>query len=77
MRLPHIVIDHCFVVTPAAIAGVTSVKHPTVIDGMRPKVRFATDSPLEEDGFELAVPPRRERLWQTLQASIGVSDLNL
>ena len=21
------------------------------------------DSPLEEDGFELAVPPRRERLW--------------
>src|SRR5580704_11542521 len=27
------------------------------------KVRFAHDSPLEEDGFELAVPPRRERLW--------------
>jgi CheY-like chemotaxis protein len=25
--------------------------------------RFVTDSPLEEDGFELAVPPRRERLW--------------
>jgi len=23
-----------------------------------------TDSPLEEDGFELAVPPRRERLWE-------------
>src|SRR4029077_9139170 len=22
-----------------------------------------TDSPVEEDGFELAVPPRRERLW--------------
>jgi hypothetical protein len=28
-----------------------------------PKVRFAIDSSLEEDGFELAVPPRRERLW--------------
>jgi hypothetical protein len=27
------------------------------------KVRFAPDSALEEDGFELAVPPRRERLW--------------
>ena len=25
--------------------------------------RFVRDSPLEEDGFELAVPPRRERLW--------------
>jgi len=36
-----------------------------------------TDSPVEEDGFELAVPPRRERLWQPLQASIAVSDLNL
>src|SRR5580700_3594276 len=31
---------------------------------MRPEVRFATDSPLEEDGFELAVPPRWERLWE-------------
>jgi hypothetical protein len=27
------------------------------------KLWFAADSPLEEDGFELAVPPRRERLW--------------
>jgi hypothetical protein len=27
-----------------------------------PKMRFAPVSPLEEDGFELAVPPRRERL---------------
>jgi hypothetical protein len=27
------------------------------------EVKFARDSPLEEDGFELAVPPRRERLW--------------
>ena len=26
-------------------------------------VEFAPDSPLEEDGFELAVPPRMERLW--------------
>ena len=25
--------------------------------------RSLLDSPLEEDGFELAVPPRRERLW--------------
>src|SRR5215469_5726643 len=25
--------------------------------------RKFVDSPLEEDGFELAVPPRRERLW--------------
>ena len=25
--------------------------------------RWFADSPLEEDGFELAVPPRRERLW--------------
>src|SRR6266853_6583987 len=24
---------------------------------------ISSDSPLEEDGFELAVPPRRERLW--------------
>src|SRR5207253_1130290 len=27
-------------------------------------VRFAPDSPPEEDGFELAVPPRTERLWE-------------
>jgi hypothetical protein len=26
------------------------------------RTEFAADSPLEEDGFELAVPPRRERL---------------
>jgi len=25
--------------------------------------RKFVDSPLEEDGFELAVPPQRERLW--------------
>jgi hypothetical protein len=25
--------------------------------------KFAVDSPLEEDAFELTVPPRRERLW--------------
>jgi hypothetical protein len=39
--------------------------------------RFAIDSPLEEDGFELAVPPRRERLWAATPGSIAVSDLNL
>ena len=59
-------------------AGVGVAKSP---EGHRwdsfPKVRFAPDSPLEEDGFELAVPPRRERLWAVLQASIAVSDLNL
>jgi hypothetical protein len=26
------------------------------------EVRFAEDSALEEDGFELVVPPRRKRL---------------
>jgi hypothetical protein len=26
-------------------------------------VKFVADPLLEEDGFELAVPPRRERLW--------------
>jgi hypothetical protein len=77
VRLPHIVIDHCFVVTPAAIAGVTSVKHPTVIDGMRPKVRFATDSPLEEDGFDSRSLREGKGCGQPLQASIAVSDLNL
>jgi hypothetical protein len=25
--------------------------------------RSSLDSPVEEDGFELAVPPRMERLW--------------
>jgi hypothetical protein len=27
--------------------------------GAPPKVRFATDSPLEEEGFELLVPPSK------------------
>ena len=31
----------------------------------RERNRKFVDSPLEEDGFELAVPPRRERLWRT------------
>ena len=40
--------------------------------------RRKEDAPLvEEDGSELAVPPRRESLWVPLQASIAVSDLNL
>jgi hypothetical protein len=34
---------------------------------------FATDSPLEEDGFELAVPARTEYLWRVLRATVGVS----
>src|SRR5947209_4165093 len=29
-----------------------------------PEVRFAVDSPLEEGGFELMVPPRTERKWE-------------
>jgi hypothetical protein len=29
-------------------------------EGMIEDVRFAEDSPLEQSGFELAVPPRRE-----------------
>jgi HEAT repeat protein len=33
--------------------------------GILEEVRFALVSPLEEDGLELAVPPRRERLWRT------------
>src|SRR6516164_2784347 len=28
-----------------------------------PEFTAETDSPLEEDGIELSVPPRRERLW--------------
>jgi hypothetical protein len=32
------------------------------IDGIRPrKLKFAPDSPLEEDGFELSVPVARSR----------------
>src|ERR1700730_17949237 len=32
--------------------------HPTVIDAMPTrKLRFAVDSPVEESGFELSVPP--------------------
>src|SRR5437899_10256295 len=31
--------------------------------GFLPEIGFALDSPLEEDGFELAVPPRTESLW--------------
>ena len=34
-------------------------------------------SPLEEAGFELAVPPRTERLWGAFQVVIAVWDLNL
>ena len=41
-----------------------------------PKVRFAIDSALEEDGFELAVPREGKAYAQPLQASIAVSDLN-
>jgi ABC-type nickel/cobalt efflux system permease component RcnA len=32
--------------------------------GMTLIVRFALDSPLEESGFELMVPPRTERKWE-------------
>ena len=45
---------------------------PTIIDGMRrrcdaaPKVRFASDSPLERTGFELAVPLR----WTALRSEV-------
>jgi hypothetical protein len=33
--------------------------------GKRPRDWFVADSPLEEGGFELAVPPRTERPWET------------
>jgi hypothetical protein len=33
--------------------------------------RWFADSPLEEDGFELAVPPRRERLCRSLTLFIA------
>jgi hypothetical protein len=55
--------------------------HPTIIDGMPArKLRFAGDSPLEEDGFEPSVPLvsrgaiRREfpKLGERLAASWGV-----
>jgi hypothetical protein len=32
---------------------------PTVVDGMRPERRFATESPVEGDGFEPSVPLTR------------------
>src|SRR5262249_54807939 len=32
--------------------------------------RSSFDSPLEGDGFELAVPPRRERLWAATQQAL-------
>jgi hypothetical protein len=38
------------------------------------EVWFALDL-VEEDGFEPSVPPRREWLWGTIQASIAVSNL--
>jgi hypothetical protein len=31
-----------------------------------------TDCLLEEDGFELAVPPRTEQLWRALRETVGV-----
>jgi hypothetical protein len=33
-------------------------------EAMIEEVRFAEDSPLEEGGFELMVPPRTERKWE-------------
>jgi hypothetical protein len=33
-------------------------------EAMIEEVRFAEDSPLEESGFELMVPPRTERKWE-------------
>jgi hypothetical protein len=38
---------------------------PLTLSGLAiasPNARFAPDSPLEEDGFELVVPPRTKRL---------------
>jgi len=35
------------------------------------------DSPLEEDGFELTVPPRGKGHGEPLHASIAVSDLKM
>jgi nucleotide-binding universal stress UspA family protein len=53
--------------------------YQAIIDAARSPTpeQFVADSPLEEDGFELAVPPRRERLWAATQAAIAVWGLNL
>jgi hypothetical protein len=37
---------------------------PTAIDGIRPKVRFAQDSPLEGDGFEPSVPRQKDNAFR-------------
>jgi hypothetical protein len=46
-------------------------------DAPASKSPIPQDSPLEEDGFELAVPREGKAYAQPLQASIAVSDLNL
>jgi hypothetical protein len=43
------------------------------IDASPTKVRFAVDSPLEEDGFELAVPPRTEGLREGTSGTMSFS----
>lgn len=42
-----------------------------------PEFSGETDSLAEEDGYELAVPPRRKGYGEPLQANIAVSGLNL
>jgi len=44
---------------------------------MLAKNRKFADSPLEEDGFELTVPPRGKGHGEPLHASIAVSDLKM
>jgi hypothetical protein len=49
---------------------------PALLVTFRPaplKVRFATDSPLEEAGFELSVPPERKAFARVLAALIHAS----
>jgi hypothetical protein len=57
------------------IARAGSVAHN---DRVMLRDRKLADSSLEEDGFELAVPPRRERLWAAhSRQALPFSDLNL
>ena len=53
--------DDLIQVPPPRSPGTVASSRLGFFDGMRPKVRFATDSALEGRGFELSVPRSRER----------------
>ena len=53
--------DDLIQVPPPRSPGTVASSRLGFFDGMRPKVRFATDSALEGRGFELSVPRNRER----------------